>query len=43
MDSVNGLFFPKGGMHAVPRAMAEAAEKYGVEFRYNTTVTKEDV
>ncbi|MSZ00457.1 MAG: phytoene desaturase, partial [Actinobacteria bacterium] len=22
MDSVNGVFFPKGGMHAVPRALA---------------------
>ena len=26
MDSVNGVFFPKGGMHAVPRALAGAAE-----------------
>jgi len=24
MDSVNGVFFPKGGMHAVPRALASA-------------------
>lgn len=39
MDSVAGVFFPKGGMHAVPRAMAGAAEKHGVEFRYSTTVT----
>ena len=39
MDSVNGVFFPKGGMHAVPRALAGAAEKHGVTFRYNTTVT----
>ena len=38
MDSVNGVFFPKGGMHAVPRALAGAAEKHGVTFRYNTTV-----
>ena len=38
MDSVNGVFFPKGGMHAVPRALAAAAEKHGVTFRYNTTV-----
>ena len=39
MDSVNGVFFPKGGMHAVPRALAAAATKHGVEFKYNTTVT----
>ena len=39
MDSVNGVFFPKGGMHAVPRALASAAEKHGVTFKYNTTVT----
>ncbi len=39
MDSVNGVFFPKGGMHAVPRAMAAAAQKHGVEFKYNSTVT----
>lgn len=40
MDSVNGVFFPKGGMHAVPRALAAAAQKHGVEFHYNTTVTE---
>lgn len=40
MDSVAGVFFPKGGMHALPRAMAAAAEKHGVEFRYNTTVSR---
>ncbi|MEN9324857.1 MAG: hypothetical protein RL414_611, partial [Actinomycetota bacterium] len=40
MDSVNGVFFPRGGMHAVPRALAAAAEKHGVEFKYNSTVTK---
>jgi len=39
MDSVNGVFFPKGGMHAVPRALAGAAAKHGVEFKFNTTVS----
>lgn len=39
MDSVNGVFFPKGGMHAVPRALAAAAQKHGVTFKYQTTVT----
>ncbi len=38
MDSVAGVFFPKGGMHAVPEAMAAAAEKHGVKFRYGVTV-----
>ena len=38
MDSVNGVFFPKGGMHAVPRALAGAAEKHGVKIRFSTTV-----
>jgi len=39
MDSVAGVFFPPGGMHAVPRAMAGAAEKHGVTFRYGATVS----
>lgn len=39
MDSVAGVFVPKGGMHAVPKAMAAAAQKHGVTFKYNTTVT----
>jgi len=43
MDSVNGVFFPKGGMHAVPRAMAAAANKHGVEFKYSTTVSTIEV
>ncbi len=43
MDSVAGVFFPEGGMHAVPRAMAAAAATHGVEFRYDTTVTSVDL
>jgi phytoene desaturase len=39
MDSVAGVYFPRGGMHAVPTAMAAAAAKHGVEFRYDTDVT----
>ena len=39
MDSVAGVFFPKGGMHALPAAMAAAAAKHGVNFRYSTDVT----
>jgi phytoene desaturase len=40
MDSVAGVYMPKGGMHAVPRALAAAAEKHGVTFRYGTEVTR---
>ena len=40
MDSVAGVFFPKGGMHAVPRALAGAAEKHGVDLRYGVTVSR---
>jgi hypothetical protein len=40
MDTVRGVYFPEGGIHALPRAMAGAAEKHGVRFRYGTTVTR---
>ena len=40
MDSVAGVYFPKGGMHALPRALAGAAEKHGVEIRYSTEVDR---
>jgi phytoene desaturase len=40
MDSVAGVYFPKGGMHAVPRALAGAAEKHGVALRYGTSVRR---
>jgi phytoene desaturase len=43
MDCVEGVYFPEGGMHAVPRALAGAADKHGVEFRYRTTVAAIDV
>ena len=38
MDSINGVYFPDGGMHAVPVAMAQAAEKAGATFRYGDAV-----
>jgi phytoene desaturase len=38
MDSVAGVYFPAGGMHAVPAALAGAAQKHGVGIRYSTTV-----
>jgi phytoene desaturase len=40
MDAVNGVFFPKGGMHAVPRALANVAVKHGAKIFYNSKVTK---
>ncbi|PND59172.1 phytoene dehydrogenase [Mycobacterium sp. ENV421] len=38
MDTVAGVYFPRGGMRAVPEAMAAAAEAAGVQFRYGSTV-----
>jgi phytoene desaturase len=40
LDSVAGVSFPRGGIHAVSRGMAGAAEKHGVQIRYGTTVTQ---
>ncbi|SDY24875.1 phytoene desaturase [Micromonospora pattaloongensis] len=40
LDSVAGVYFPRGGVHAVPAALAGAAEKHGVRIRYGTTVTR---
>lgn len=38
MDTVAGVYFPRGGMRAVPDALAAAAEAAGVRFQYGTTV-----
>jgi phytoene desaturase len=38
MDTVAGVWFPAGGMHEVPRALAGAADKHGVTFRYGADV-----
>ncbi|HEX3825078.1 MAG TPA: phytoene desaturase family protein [Mycobacteriales bacterium] len=40
LDTVAGVWFPVGGMHAVPRALAGAATKHGVELRYGVEVTQ---
>jgi phytoene desaturase len=42
LDAVCGVYFPRGGIHAVPRALAAAGEKHGVRFRYQTTVSHVD-
>ena len=43
LDSVAGVFFPRGGMHAIPQALAGAAKKHGVQIRYDTTVSRVEV
>lgn len=39
MDTVAGVYFPRGGMRALPDALAAAAVDAGVEFRYSAPVT----
>jgi phytoene desaturase len=38
MDTIEGVWFPEGGIHTVPTVMAQVAEKAGVTFRYGETV-----
>ncbi|GLY49405.1 phytoene desaturase family protein [Lentzea sp. NBRC 102530] len=40
MDTIAGVYYPRGGMRAVPEAMAAAAVKHGAEFRYDASVTR---
>lgn len=40
MDTVAGVCFPRGGMHALPQAMAGAAAEAGGDFRYGHDVTR---
>ncbi len=40
MDSVAGVVFPRGGMYAVPRALAAAATKHGVTFHYGKRASR---
>ena len=40
MDTVCGVYFPRGGMRALPDALAAAAASAGVEFRYGSTVNE---
>ncbi|MGZ5364569.1 MAG: phytoene desaturase family protein [Mycobacterium sp.] len=39
MDTISGVFFPRGGMRALPDALAAAATDAGVQFRYGATVS----
>ncbi len=38
MDTVAGVWFPRGGMRAVPQALADAAARAGVRFHYGVEV-----
>ena len=40
MDSIEGVWWPEGGMDAVPAALATAAGKAGADLRYGTSVTR---
>lgn len=40
MDTVAGVYFPRGGMHALPQAMADAAAAAGAQFHYGRPVTR---
>jgi phytoene desaturase len=40
LDAVCGVTYPVGGMHTVPKALADAATKHGVEFRYGTPAAR---
>ncbi|MEU3447559.1 phytoene desaturase [Streptomyces thermolilacinus] len=39
MDTVAGVWFPRGGMHALPRGMADAAAEAGADFRWSAEAT----
>jgi len=43
MDTVAGVYFPRGGMHAVSAALAAAAVKHGVTIDYGREVTSVQV
>jgi phytoene desaturase len=40
MDTIAGVYFPRGGMRALPDALAAAAADAGVDFRYSAEVTE---
>jgi len=39
MDTVAGVWFPRGGMRALPQALADAATDAGAQFHYSTEVS----
>lgn len=40
IDFAMGVWYPKGGLYAVPTALRAIAEEFGVEFIYNAEVTE---
>ncbi|MEU4443210.1 phytoene desaturase family protein [Actinosynnema sp. NPDC050801] len=42
MDTIAGVWFPRGGMRAVPQALADAASAAGVRFHYDAEVVSLD-
>ena len=40
MDSIEGVFVPDGGMHAMVTGLADALDDAGASFRYGVTVTR---
>lgn len=40
MDTISGVYFPTGGMRALPDSLAAAAANAGVRFHYGGTVTE---
>ena len=40
MDSIAGVYFPEGGMHAVPTALAQALIEAGAHIRYDSPATE---
>ncbi|MGV9255188.1 phytoene desaturase family protein [Streptomyces sp. NPDC003697] len=40
MDTVAGVYFPRGGVHTLPRAMADAAAAAGADLRFGQPVTR---
>lgn len=40
MESGEGIWFPMGGLHAVPEALAKLAAELGVEIRYDAPVER---
>lgn len=39
LDTVAGVYFPRGGMYSIPEALAAAAVKHGVTIHYDQEVT----
>jgi phytoene desaturase len=43
LDAVAGVYFPIGGVHAVPQALAAAAGRHGVTIRYGTAAERLEI